>query len=105
MSAQEDLDPEFVQSVVAHMNEDHAESCLSIVRAFSNQTSASEAVLHDLDRQSLYFKVKSDVGSSSGLAASTIDVKIKFPLPLRNERQVRNALIGMASQARDALSS
>lgn len=103
MTTRDALDPEFVESVITHMNKDHSDACLCIVKAFSTETTANEVLLHSLDRDSLYFKVISEDETAADHPAPIMEIRIDFPQPLRNELQVRNALIGMASQAREVL--
>jgi len=105
MNSSEELDPDFVQSVIAHMNSDHADACLCIVKAYSDQTSASHARLYDLDRNSLYFIVESRDTDTDEQAPANIEIKVDFLKPLRDAHQVRGALVGMSKQARDILSN
>ncbi|WP_430877284.1 DUF2470 domain-containing protein [Granulosicoccus sp. 3-233] len=105
MNTRDELDPEFVRSVVSHMNKDHADSCLFMVKAFSDQTSAQRAKLTNLDRNSLYFSVENPATDDAREPSAPVDVRIDFSTPLRNELQIRGALISMASHARQILSA
>ena len=127
MSTRDGLDPEFTRSVISHMNEDHADACLCMVKAFSDETRALSARLCNLDRNSLYFSVQTPAPATAATAATAeqssiaananadvdvdadsnveveVEVIIDFPAPLRTEKQVRGALVGMTGQARKRL--
>jgi len=105
MSTHDELDPEFTRSVISHMNEDHADACLRIVRAFSDERSASSARLHKLDRHSLYFLVQNSTSAETSSASGSFEVRVDLPKPLRSEQQLRGAIVGLSSQARKILSA
>lgn len=95
------LDPETNRSVVEHMNSDHADACLTIVRAFGGQADAViQAKLIDLDRQGLLFQIRTHAGHES---ANHESVRVDFLKPLRTEAQIRGALVGLTQQARRKL--
>lgn len=105
MNTREALDPEFVRSVVRHMNTDHPDSCVNIVRAFSSYSGASFAQLRDMDRDSLYFSVSEGSSYPSDPPPAVYEVKVDFPVPLRNELQVRGTLIELSGKAREILAN
>lgn len=95
------LDSGTVRSVVEHMNCDHADACLAIVRAFSEQGSAViQAQLHDMDKQGLIFVIQ--VHDEQGNSGEQ-HVRVNFSKPLRTDAQIRGALVGMTRQARQKL--
>lgn len=95
------IDSETVQSVIEHMNSDHADACLIIVRAFSEHgNAAAQAQLIDMDREGLLFLILTHEEHES---ASNENVRVKFPKPLRTEAQIRGALVALTRQARQKL--
>ena len=95
------MDAGTVRSVVEHMNSDHADACLAIVRAFSEHgVSVLQARLLDMDRQGLIFgiQVHDELGNTSDQ-----NVRVNFPKPLRTDAQIRGALVGLTRQARQKL--
>lgn len=95
------LNAETVQSVVEHMNSDHAEACLHIVKAFSEHGNAAvHAQLIDMDRAGLLFTIQTLPDHE---LASHQNVRINFPKSLRTEAQIRGALVGLTRQARQKL--
>ncbi|ASJ75174.1 DUF2470 domain-containing protein [Granulosicoccus antarcticus] len=96
------LDSKTVQSVVEHMNSDHADACLCIVRAFSEHIGAIDSQLIDLDSTGLLFHVSTH---TDGKVQSSQSVRIDFTKPLREETQIRGALVGLTRMARQKLAS
>lgn len=94
------FDSDTVQSVVEHMNSDHADACLSIVRAFSEHGGAIQAQLVDMDREGLLFVIQNQKEIES---TTNQNVRVNFPKPLRTEEQIRGALVGLTRQARQKL--
>ena len=95
------LDAGTVRSVVEHMNSDHAEACLAIVRAFSEQgATVLRARLLDMDKEGLIFGIQIH---DEPVNANDQTVRVNFSKPLRNEAQIRGALVGMTRQARQKL--
>ena len=90
-----------VQSVIEHMNSDHADACLIIVRAFSeHEHAAAQAQLIDMDREGLLFLI---LTHDEHDLAHNQNVRINFPKPLRTEAQIRGALVALTRQARKKL--
>lgn len=87
------FDPSFTESVIAHMNGDHADALLLYVRAFTKHSQARSAAIIGLDRQSMQLSV----GEGEPIA------NIAFIPPLRDEGEVRLRLVGLAKQAREQL--
>ena len=95
------FDSETIQSVIEHMNSDHADACLSIVKAFSEHGfAAAQAQLIDMDREGLLFLILTHEGDESAINQN---VRINFPKPLRTEAQIRGALVALTRQARQKL--
>ena len=95
------MDSATVQSVVMHMNSEHTDACLTIVRAFSEfGDTATYAQLVDMDREGLIFRIQTHERHAS---ASKQNVRINFPKSLRTESQIRGALVGLTRQARQKL--
>lgn len=99
------LSDDTVQSVVEHMNADHSDACLLMVRAFTDHRQAESAVLRIVDAQGLEFAVTPAQGQHTVTEeAAALMVRIDFPKPLSKESQLRGMLIGMTKQARERLS-
>ena len=98
------LDPHTVESVIAHMNDDHADACLCIVRAFSPHTQAVQARLIDLDDARMTFRIHQPQDTDQSQSASRI-ITVDFPEPLRDESQIRNVLVDMTRKARELIAS
>lgn len=105
MNSQLSMDQDFIRSVVRHMNTDHPDACLNIVRAYSDHPGACSAQLRDLDKENLFFMVEPAPLPPAEPAPDLIEVAIAFPVPLRNELQVRGALIDLAGKARELLAA
>lgn len=98
---EEALDQDFLESVVEHMNADHGDACLAIVRAFSPYMDAATASLRTMSRQGMQFEVSKSASDSPN--DSTI-VQINFTKPILRESQIRGQLVAMSKMAREKLS-
>jgi putative heme iron utilization protein len=96
------FDSATVTAVVAHMNDDHQDACLAIVRAYSNYTHAIGARMLSLDCQGMEFAVQVDSHNSSITGLQT--VRIPFGRTLQRDNQIRGLLVAMTRQARAQLS-
>jgi hypothetical protein len=91
MSTPTRFDDAVVAAVLAHMNDDHADDCLDIVRAYG-QPHATAARMVDLD-------------SEAGVYAATVDgadveVRIAWPSGAISERpQIRVAVVEVHAEA------
>ncbi len=85
-----------VPRAVAHMNKDHLHDNLTIVQAFGDLPKATEAVLTDIGRDGMLFKVK--VGSKENVTA-----RVDFPSRLDHPKEMRETLIKMTFQGRSLL--
>lgn len=95
------LDSRTVRSVVEHMNRDHADACLAIARAFSEQGAAVlQAQLLDMNKEGLIFGIQTHDGHVN---KTDQNVQVNFSKPLRTEAQIRGALVGLTRQARQKL--
>ena len=92
------FDAEFTASVIEHMNSDHAEACLLIVRELSAQSDALGVEMTDLDSVGMEFSVTSSVDKSQ---QTPIRVQIAYPTELRQTSQVRGMLVAMSKTARE----
>ena len=98
------LDPQTVESVIAHMNDDHADACLFIVMAFSPHTVAVQGRLIDLDDACMTFRIHHPLPTDQSQPASLI-ITVDFPEPLRDESKIRKVLVDMTRKARDIIAS
>lgn len=101
----ETFDNATVMAVVAHMNDDHPDACLAIVRAYSTHTYARAAIMLTMDNQSMEFEVQmDDVDTRNPAESGSQTVRIPFAKTLRRDNQIRGQLVAMTRQARAQLS-
>lgn len=87
--------PEVVEAIARHMNEDHAEDSVLIVRALGGQPKADAAVLTGLDADGVDFSVE--------VEGRTVPVRIPWSRRLTERAQVRAEVVRMYDEARKAL--
>ena len=80
------------QSIVAHMNQDHADAILLYAKAFGGLPQAHAASMADIDATGMDLEVT--------CGNKTTRVRIPFEKPLRNPNAARQTLINMAVTAR-----
>ncbi|GLU46001.1 DUF2470 domain-containing protein [Nocardiopsis ansamitocini] len=83
--------PEVVRAVIAHMNDDHPEDTLLIVRALGGLPDATAARMTGLD-------------GTVGVYAGTVDgdettVQIPWSEPITERAQIRTEVVGLYEQA------
>lgn len=93
MSSQ--LEPDFVESVVSHMNEDHSDALLAYVQAFGGKPNATSARLLDLDSIGMKISYMDEVGQG--------DLRVAFNPPITDANNVRAQLVQMVREARSCL--
>jgi putative heme iron utilization protein len=97
MSAKDDTPPftkAEVAGMVAHMNEDHADSVLAYAQHFGNCPGASEARLLDVTPTEMQIKVR--------LAAGSKTVVIAFDHRLESSHDAHMTIIKMSKAAKRA---
>lgn len=94
----ENFDPEFMDSVIAHMNQDHADALILYIRAFSEFDQVKYVTLLHIDRRAMRLIV-----TQNETGEGETDVSIKFDPPLRDAAEVRPRLVQMAKLARQRL--
>lgn len=82
--------PDVVSAVLAHMNDDHTDDSLAIVRAFG-APGASSAVMSDLDAEAGEWIVTTD-GVESRL-------RIPWPIPVVERTDLRRAVVALHDAA------
>ncbi len=87
--------PEVVAQIARHMNDDHAEDNVLIVRGLAGIGTASAARMSSLDQDGMDFEATVD-----GIA---VPVRIPFSERLTERRQVRGEAVRMYQQACAAL--
>jgi len=87
------VDSDIVQGVVEHMNDDHSDACLVIVRALGNQPNATHATMQWMDAEGADFQVSNDDGGES-------HIRIAFDKPISRDSQIRGHLVAMTKRAR-----
>jgi len=91
----ETFPPEVVAEIASHMNDDHAEDNVLIVRAFGGAHAATAARMYALDEDGMEFAV--------ALNGVEVPVRIPFRERLTERRQVRAEAARMYRDACAAL--
>lgn len=81
-----------VQRAIDHMNEDHRNNMVDMVRSLAGQTWAEDAELIAIDARGLDIQA-----SGSGRSELT---RVDFVTPLESAGQLRDAVVLLARQAR-----
>ena len=87
--------PEVVAQIARHMNDDHADDNVLIVRGLGGMATASAARMSNLDADGMDFEA-----TVNGIA---VPVRIPFSERLTERRQVRGEAVRMYQQACAAL--
>lgn len=89
------LSPEVEAAVVAHMNGDHVEDNLLIVRALGGRHDATAALMTGYDEQGAHFDATVEEG--------TVDVVVPWEVPLIDRATIRVEVVRMYHEACAAL--
>ena len=92
LQAHPDMMASSADGVISHMNDDHRHNLVDMVRAFAQQSAATDAIMIGLDH--LGFDV---VAITDG---HPHEVRIPFDEPLRHPREVRKAMVVLAQRAK-----
>jgi hypothetical protein len=83
--------PEVVPAVLAHMNDDHTEDSLRIVRAFA-RPEATAAVMSGLDEHAGHWSATVD--------GATEEVRVPWPAaPISERAEIRREVVALYEQA------
>ncbi|MGF1485232.1 MAG: DUF2470 domain-containing protein [Opitutales bacterium] len=85
---------EQLAGMVSHMNEDHADSVLLYVQAYSQIQDATAARLVSVDAEGM------DIEAALGAGAETQAVRIPFDKPLKDSYDAHVTLVQMSKAAR-----
>lgn len=94
LQSQPDMMAASADGVISHMNDDHRHNLVDMVRAFAQQSAASDAVMIGLDH--LGFDVVAITDDQPH------EVRIPFDEPLQHPREVRKAMVALAQRAKPA---
>ncbi|WP_100343251.1 DUF2470 domain-containing protein [Compostimonas suwonensis] len=86
--------PEIIHAVVSHMNGDHVDDNLMIVRAFAEPT-ASSALMTGLDGEAGIWAAVVD--------GSTIDVRVPWSKPITERPEIRREVVTLYNAACERL--
>ena len=89
------FEPEVVAQIARHMNEDHADHNVLIVRTLGGQPDATAARMSGLDDEAMEFEAT--------VHDIAVPVRIPFSAPVTDRHQVRAEAARMVNQARAAL--
>jgi len=80
--------------MIDHLNADHADACLQIVRGLAGESSAMSAVVTGVDRYGLTFDVWTTTNDVADVCA-----RVAFPEPLASPQEVRAASVDLVRRA------
>ncbi|MFP4068578.1 MAG: DUF2470 domain-containing protein [Verrucomicrobiota bacterium] len=89
------LTPDDIDRIVAHMNDDHADSVLAYVRHFGKQPGATQARILSLDPSGLDIR--------SMVRGQPEDLRIQFDHPLQSAHDAHMTMVRMSREAKRAL--
>ncbi|GIH29047.1 hypothetical protein Aph01nite_73570 [Acrocarpospora phusangensis] len=78
---------EAIAAIKRHMNDDHADDALLIVRALGGRPAATAAITTNVDGEAIYFEVDGD------------EVRIPWSTTLSERAQVRTEVVKLYEQA------
>ena len=84
--------PQEIQSIVEHMNEDHADAVLSYARAFTSFDTITAATMHSIDASGIDIECSHVSGQSKA--------RIPFAAPLSSSGEARTALVDLVKTSR-----
>ena len=96
MPASEDPIFDASPSVIAHMNEDHADANLDYVRGLGGLDSATSASMRAITAAAISLIAQTPEGP--------VELQLEFPKPLSSPEEIRPALIQLLGEARKASS-
>ncbi|WP_214109763.1 DUF2470 domain-containing protein [Acrocarpospora catenulata] len=82
---------EVVEAIKRHMNEDHAEDGLLIVRALGGRPDATSARTSDIDAEAIYFEADGE------------EIRIPWSTTLTERAQVRQEVVRLYKESCDLL--
>lgn len=92
-SVTQPFEPSVVAAVLSHMNTDHVEDCVTIVRHHGGRSDASSARMVDLDGLGGTFEVRSPAGVEL--------VRVPWSRPIADRIEIREQLADMVNSVRD----
>jgi len=97
--AHADADPVIPHAapMIAHLNADHADACLEIVRRLAGEPTAVSVAVTAVDRYGITF----DVWTASTVAPD-VSARVAFPGPLASPNEVRAASVDLVRRASEA---
>ena len=89
------FEPEVVAQITRHMNEDHPDHNVLIVRTLGGQPDATAARMSGLDAEAMEFEAT--------VHDIAVPVRVPFSAPVTDRQQVRAEAVRMVDEARAAL--
>ena len=89
--------PDVVAAVTAHVNADHTDACLDIVRALGAVPAATEACLDDVDAEGAVFAAVVD--------RAVVRVRVPWAGRISERAEIRAAIVAMHERATAALAA
>ena len=87
------IDSGMIDSVVEHMNEDHSDACVVIVKALGHEPDIVSATMYSMNAEGADFRAQYPDGSEKF-------VRILFDKPVSRDSQVRGHLVALTKRAR-----
>lgn len=93
MINQKIINADTIQSVVEHMNDDHADACLRIVQTLGDKPTALAASMTGMDESGVDFSAR--VSDSENQ-----QVRVVFDKAVSEESQIRARIVALAKRAK-----
>jgi hypothetical protein len=95
--AERPFGPDVVAAVTGHVNEDHADACLDIVRGLGHVRDATEACLDDVDAEGATFNALVD--------GRLVTVRVPWSRTIAERADIRTEIVAMHERATAALAA
>lgn len=89
--------PDVVAAVTSHVNDDHADACLDIVRALGPMPAATEACLEDVDAEAATF--------AAVAGGDVVRVRVPWARRITERAEIRTEIVALTDRATAALAA
>lgn len=93
MTTQTIISADTLRSVIEHMNEDHADACLTIVQTLGKRQAAQTAHMISMDDSGVDFSIQTGECDSE-------KVRVLFDKKITQEAQIRGRIVSLAKRAK-----
>eukprot|EP00590_Aulacoseira_subarctica_P005690 CAMPEP_0172430378 /NCGR_PEP_ID=MMETSP1064-20121228/54192_1 /TAXON_ID=202472 /ORGANISM="Aulacoseira subarctica , Strain CCAP 1002/5" /LENGTH=341 /DNA_ID=CAMNT_0013176375 /DNA_START=1 /DNA_END=1026 /DNA_ORIENTATION=+ len=95
--AQPDPISEFGPHIAKHMNEDHMDSTIAMIRHYIPGMDVTEAIITSVDSLGMYIKVKRTPRASDQF--QEFKLRLPFPRPANDRKDVKNLIVEMTTES------